>query len=75
MRQAASPAYSSVTATPTTIVLSFDRRQVANKRRLSVWHTKLAWIQNPRVFRLLLSLNERLSYRMRFIANPTVHLR
>lgn len=48
----------------------------AAKRRAGLrlkW--KLAWIQNPRLFRLLLSLNERLPYRMRFIANPTVHLR
>jgi glycosyltransferase involved in cell wall biosynthesis len=48
----------------------------ASKRRPSLrlrW--KLVWIQNPRVFRRLLALNERLPHRMRFIANPTVHLR
>jgi glycosyltransferase involved in cell wall biosynthesis len=35
---------------------------------------KLAWIQNPRLFRSLMALNERLPYRLRFIANPTVRL-
>ncbi len=48
----------------------------AAKRRASLrlkW--KLAWIQNPRFFRFLLAVNDRLPYRARFIANPTVHLR
>ena len=50
--------------------------QFAGKRRPSLplkW--KLAWIQNPRLFRFLLVFNERLPKRARFIANPTVHLR
>ena len=48
----------------------------ASLRRSSVrlrW--KLSWIQNPRLFRLLLGLNDRLPYRMRFVRNPTVTLR
>jgi glycosyltransferase involved in cell wall biosynthesis len=36
---------------------------------------KLLWIQRPRLFRLLVSLNDRLPYRMRFVRNPTVTLR
>ncbi|HEY2093239.1 MAG TPA: glycosyltransferase family A protein [Thermoanaerobaculia bacterium] len=48
----------------------------ASKRRRSLrlrW--KLAWIQRPRFFRFLLTFNDRLPHRLRFIANPTVHLR
>ena len=48
----------------------------ASKRRPSLrlkW--KLAWIQNPRVFRFLLTINDRLPHRLRFVGNPTVHLR
>ncbi len=47
----------------------------ASRRRSSLrlkW--KLVWIQNPRLFRSLLALNERLPYRLRFIRNPTVRL-
>jgi glycosyltransferase involved in cell wall biosynthesis len=47
----------------------------AGRRRSSLrlrW--KLAWIQNPRLFRSLIALNERLPYRLRFIGNPTVRL-
>lgn len=36
---------------------------------------KLLWIQKPRLFRFLVSLNDRLPYRIRFIRNPTVTLR
>ena len=36
---------------------------------------KLLWIQNPRLFRLLVAFNDRLPYRVRFIRNPTVTLR
>jgi glycosyltransferase involved in cell wall biosynthesis len=48
----------------------------AHRRRSSVrlrW--KLAWIQSPRLFRLLIAFNERLPYRARFIGNPTLRLR
>jgi glycosyltransferase involved in cell wall biosynthesis len=48
----------------------------AEKRRPGVllrW--KLSWIQNPRVFRFLIALNERLPYRLRFMRNPTLRLR
>jgi GT2 family glycosyltransferase len=36
---------------------------------------KLLWIQRPRLFRLLLALNDRLPYSTRFIRNPTLTLR
>ncbi|HET9226990.1 MAG TPA: glycosyltransferase family A protein [Thermoanaerobaculia bacterium] len=36
---------------------------------------KLFWIQKPRVFRLLVALNDRLPSRVRFMRNPTVTLR
>jgi glycosyltransferase involved in cell wall biosynthesis len=36
---------------------------------------KLLWIQRPRLFRLLIALNDRLPSRTRFIKNPTVTLR
>jgi glycosyltransferase involved in cell wall biosynthesis len=36
---------------------------------------KLFWIQNPRLFRSLIALNDRLPYRARFIRNPTLRLR
>jgi glycosyltransferase involved in cell wall biosynthesis len=36
---------------------------------------KLAWIQRPRLFRLLMSVNDGLPYRTRFMRNPTVRLR
>lgn len=36
---------------------------------------KLFWIQRPRLFRMLIALNEGLPYRARFIRNPTVTLR
>jgi GT2 family glycosyltransferase len=36
---------------------------------------KLLWTQHPRLFRLLLALNDRLPYRARFVRNPTVTLR
>ncbi len=36
---------------------------------------KLLWIQRPRLFRLLIVLNDRLPYRARFVRNPTVTLR
>lgn len=36
---------------------------------------KLLWIQRPRLFRLLVALNDRLPYRARFVRNPTVTLR
>jgi glycosyltransferase involved in cell wall biosynthesis len=36
---------------------------------------KLGWIQRPRLFRLLLALNDRLPSAARFIRNPTVTLR
>jgi glycosyltransferase involved in cell wall biosynthesis len=48
----------------------------AQRRRRSVrlrW--KLLWIQSPRLFRLLIALNDRLPYRTRFIRNPNVTLR
>jgi len=36
---------------------------------------KLRWIQNPRLFRMLVAFNDRLPYAVRFIRNPTVTLR
>ncbi|HEX7186403.1 MAG TPA: glycosyltransferase [Thermoanaerobaculia bacterium] len=48
----------------------------ARQRRRSLglrW--KLFWIQKPRLFRLLIALNDRLPYRARFVRNPTVTLR
>lgn len=48
----------------------------AHRRRGSLrlrW--KLSWIQRPRLFRLLIALNDRLPYRVRFIRNPNVTLR
>ena len=36
---------------------------------------KLLWIQHPRLFRMLVALNDRLPYRARFVRNPTVTLR
>lgn len=48
----------------------------AGRRRPSLrlrW--KLSWIQRPRLFRLLIALNDRLPYRVRFVRNPTVTLR
>lgn len=36
---------------------------------------KLFWIQNPRLFRLLVAFNDRLPSRVRFMRNPTVTLR
>jgi glycosyltransferase involved in cell wall biosynthesis len=48
----------------------------AHLRRRSVrlrW--KMFWIQKPRLFRLLISLNDRLPYRTRFMRNPNVTLR
>jgi glycosyltransferase involved in cell wall biosynthesis len=36
---------------------------------------KLSWIQRPRLFRLLLALNDRLPHRMKLNRNPTVTLR
>ena len=36
---------------------------------------KLFWIQRPHLFRLLVSLNDRLPYRTRFVRNPNVTLR
>jgi GT2 family glycosyltransferase len=48
----------------------------ASRRRRSLrlrW--KLSWIQRPRLFRLLIALNDRLPYRARFVRNPTVTLR
>jgi hypothetical protein len=36
---------------------------------------KLFWIQRPRLFRLLLALNDRLPHRMKLNRNPTVTLR
>lgn len=36
---------------------------------------KLLWIQNPRLFRLLIAFNDRLPSRARFMRNPTVTLR
>ncbi|HYG61078.1 MAG TPA: glycosyltransferase family 2 protein [Thermoanaerobaculia bacterium] len=36
---------------------------------------KLLWTQHPRLFRLLVALNDRLPYRARFVRNPTVTLR
>lgn len=49
----------------------FGRRRRASLRLR--W--KLAWIQSPRVFRLLVALNDRLPWRARFVDNPTVTLR
>jgi len=48
----------------------------ARRRRSSLrlrW--KLSWIQNPRLFRFLVALNDRLPYRLRFIRNPMLRLR
>lgn len=36
---------------------------------------KLLWIQRPRLFRLLIALNDRLPHLLRFMRNPTVTLR
>lgn len=36
---------------------------------------KLLWIQKPRLFRVLVALNDRLPWRARFMRNPTVTLR
>jgi len=36
---------------------------------------KLSWIQSPRLFRLLMQLNDGLPYRTRFMRNPNVTLR
>jgi glycosyltransferase involved in cell wall biosynthesis len=48
---------------------AFRRRSGARLR----W--KLSWIQHPKVFRMLVAMNDRLPYRARFIRNPTVTLR
>jgi glycosyltransferase involved in cell wall biosynthesis len=45
------------------------------RRRSLRLRWKLLWIQRPRLFRLLIALNDRLPYRTRFIRNPTVTLR
>jgi glycosyltransferase involved in cell wall biosynthesis len=48
----------------------------AQRRRGSLrlrW--KMFWIQRPRLFRLLIALNDRLPHGARFIRNPTVTLR
>jgi glycosyltransferase involved in cell wall biosynthesis len=47
----------------------------ALRRRSLRLRWKLLWIQRPRLFRLLLALNDRLPHRTRFIRNPTVTLR
>lgn len=36
---------------------------------------KMFWTRRPRLFRLLVALNDRLPYRARFVRNPTVTLR
>jgi glycosyltransferase involved in cell wall biosynthesis len=46
----------------------------ALRRRNLRLRWKLLWIQRPRLFRLLLALNDRLPYRARFIHNPTLTL-
>ena len=46
----------------------------ALRRRSLRLRWKLAWIQRPRLFRFLISLNDRLPYRVRFMRNPTVTL-
>ena len=45
------------------------------RRRSLRLRWKLAWIQSPRLFRLLMSVNDGLPYRTRFMRNPTVTLR
>ena len=47
----------------------------ALRRRSLRLRWKLLWIQRPSLFRRLISLNDRLPYRTRFIRNPTVTLR
>jgi len=47
----------------------------ALRRRSLRLRWKMLWIQQPRLFRLLLAFNDRLPYRTRFIRNPTVTLR
>jgi len=47
----------------------------ALRRRSLRLRWKLLWIQQPRLFRLLLALNDRLPHRTRFMRNPTVTLR
>jgi len=36
---------------------------------------KMLWTRHPRLFRLIVALNDRLPYRARFVRNPTVTLR
>ena len=36
---------------------------------------KRLWIQQPRLFRLLVAFNDRLPHALRFVRNPTVTLR
>jgi hypothetical protein len=46
----------------------------ALRRRSPRLRWKLFWIQRPRLFRLLIALNDRLPYRTRFIRNSNVTL-
>jgi glycosyltransferase involved in cell wall biosynthesis len=45
------------------------------RRRSLALRWKMLWVQRPRLFRLLLVLNDRLPYRLRFLRNPTLTLR
>ncbi len=45
------------------------------RRRSLSLSGKLFFIQRPRLFRFLISLNDRLPFRIRFIRNPTITLR
>jgi hypothetical protein len=45
------------------------------RRRSLALRWKMLWVQRPHLFRLLLVLNDRLPYRLRFLRNPTLTLR
>ena len=47
----------------------------ALRRRSLRLRWKLFWIQRPRLFRLLIALNDRLPYLMKLNRNPTLTLR
>jgi hypothetical protein len=57
------------------LALSLVNRFAALRQPSLGLRWKLAWIQSPRCFRLLVDLNDHLPLRLRFARNPSVTLR
>lgn len=57
------------------LALAVLNRFAALRKRSTGLRWKLAWIQSPRLFRMLIGLNDRLPQWLRFAHNPSVTLR